>query len=182
MNRRRLLICDVLISTGLRCSELCDLRLQDTPFVLGRNVIIVYRGKNDLDREVPVSERLAAAITEYIKKYRGRTMPRHIRRSDISKPLFYSQRMKPFTPSGIYKFVQKTADEAGLIKKVTPHMFRHTFATNLARQGAGIQLEDIKGLMGHSSLSITEKYLHFARQFSDDMGQKIDRAIGQFCE
>ena len=67
-SQRTGLIIDILINSGLRAGELCNLRLCHTPKYLGTDVLAVYRGKNDRDRDVPISPRLTGDITKYIKE------------------------------------------------------------------------------------------------------------------
>ena len=169
---RERLICDLLLHTGLRAKELCQLRLQDTPTVLGVNAIEVYRGKEDKDRTVPVSGRLAHLIEFYIKQLRGLTMPRRIKRSDIDKPLFYSQSQRPYTPNTLYVMIRRTGLRAGIRKRLHPHMFRHTFAVNSLRNGVDIYL--LQYLMGHSDIKTTSMYLHIVKEHIKDLGDKLD--------
>lgn len=136
LNKRNLLICQVLLCTGIRAQELCNLRLQDTPIGLQTNKIFVHRGKNDADRLIPISKRLSEEIAEYIRKIRPKMMPRHVRRGDLSKPLFYSHLRKQYTADGLYRLIKRIAARAGIEKRITPHMYRHTFATESLRNRA----------------------------------------------
>ncbi len=197
-DRRLFLICDILLNTGLRIQELAKLRVQDTPGVLGENVIEVYKGKGNKDRTIPISKRLATAIDKYISKIRPKTLPRHIRRSDISKPLFYSSRKKtylqtvravdkktgeislrPRASTSLFRMIKGRGEAAGIKKSLHPHMFRHTFAVNSLRSkdegGAGIDIYSLQNLMGHSSLETTVQYLHFLNIQANGMGERLDR-------
>lgn len=170
--RRILLICDILLHTGLRAFELCRLRVQDTPFVLRVNVIEVYRGKNNKDRGVDISKRLSGEISNYIKHLRSATMPRHIKRGDVSKPLFYSQHRKPYTTNALYRLIGKLGERAGLSKHLHTHMFRHTFAVNALLKGVDIYL--LQQLMGHSDITTTAQYLHIVNAHIKGLGEKLD--------
>jgi len=169
---RELLICDLMLHTGLRANELCCLRVQDTPLVLGVNAIVIYRGKGDKDRSVPISGRLAHCIEIYIKHLRGQTMPPRAKRSDISKPLFYSRIKQPYTPNALYLMIRRIGKRAGITKTLHPHMFRHTFAVNTLLTGIDIYL--LQELMGHSEIVTTSKYLHIVNAHLRGLGDKLD--------
>lgn len=170
------LICDVLLNTGLRATELCDLRVRDTPFVLGRNSVEVYRGKNDKDRTVPISSRLAKEITKYIEGVRPKTLGLHVRRSAVAvnKCLFYSPHREPFKRLALNWAIGLAARKAGITKPITPHKLRHTFATNALIQG--VHIDRLRRLMGHSSVATTMKYLDFVEEMDTKLGEQIDQA------
>jgi len=94
--RRMTLIVQILLNTGLRIGELARLRVRDTPVVIGENVIEVYRGKYDRDRTIPVSGQLAGAIGRYVRRDRPGTLPRWASPADYSRPVFYSDRRRPY--------------------------------------------------------------------------------------
>ena len=171
--RRWLLICDILLRTGMRTMELCKLRVQDTPIVLGRNEIYVYRGKNQKDRPIPISQRLADEIARYCKEVRPKTMPRRIRRADTSRPLLYSIHKKPLSRGGIYFIVHTVAKKAGLQKNVHPHMFRHTFGTRVADSNKA-NIKELMRLLGHSHISTTEIYINFVDKHYNELGEQLD--------
>lgn len=188
------LISDLLFRTGLRETELAQLRVCDTPLVLGTNVIEVYRGKNNKDRTIQISQRLADSLGEYVKQFRPKTMPRHIRRSDITRPVFYSQGRRPYlqkvrvvskgtgeittrlrTSVSLYRKFRITGRHAGIAKRVFPHMLRHTFAVNALLNGVDIYL--LQQLMGHSDITITARYLHIVNAQLAGLGEKLDRSF-----
>jgi site-specific recombinase XerD len=168
---RVLMIYQLMLSTGLRPAELCDLRLQDTPVVLGENIIMVYRGKNDKDREIPISKKLADALTGYIREVRPGTMPRHHSRSDNLRPVFYSHIKKQDTPNSLNKLFHRIGRQAGLTKELHPHMLRHTFATNTLDKG--IDIYTLKQFMGHSNIAITAGYLHLTKDHLKGLGERL---------
>ena len=172
--RRLLLICDILLNTGLRASELCALRVMDTPRILGRNVIEVYRGKGDKDRTIQISSRLAELVTRYINNVRPGTLPIFIKHSDTAKSLFYNSHKKVFKRQSLYKMVKRNARKAGIGKDVTPHMFRHTFATNVLIKGEPPYR--LQRLLGHKSLVTTMKYVHFVEDIDEQIGERIDHS------
>jgi integrase/recombinase XerD len=163
--RRRLLVIDLLLNTGLRASELCSLRIKHTPLIIGAPVVEVYRGKKNKDRSVPISKRLAEALIEYIKRDRSKTMPRHIRRSDTNGWLFYNQCRRQMKYDGLYKQVRRAAVRAGIAKRIRPHILRHTYATNAL--ASGMEMPDLSLRLGHSDIRTTARYCHVIddRQF-----------------
>lgn len=163
--RKRMLIVDILLNAGLRASELCNLRIKHLPGVIGANVIEVYRGKGNKDRTIPISQRLADSIADYIKCDRGRTMPRHRLRSDPNGWLFFNQCKRQFKYHALYQMVRRSAVRAGIAKRIRPHKLRHSFATNQLESGTPIT--DLSLWLGHTDLRVTQRYLHVTgkRQF-----------------
>ena len=170
--KRRMVICELLLHTGLRAEELCSLRIKDTPGVLGVLSVEVYRGKGDKDRTIPISRRLAMMISGYSEQARGKTMPKYIKRSDINRPVFYSQQRKPYTPNSLYILIRRAGSQAGIAKHLHPHMFRHTFATNALANG--VDIRTVQYLMGHSDVKVTEKYLHLIGAQIEGLGEQLD--------
>ncbi len=177
MGRRNHLICELLLQTGLRNRELCRLRVQDTPVILGVNAIEVYIGRFSKDRTIEVSERLASMLTEYIETDRRKLMNR--RRSDTSRPVFFSSMGKPLSTCGLWYIIRTLAKAAGIEKRITPHMLRHTCATFALMSkdagGYGLDILEVMGLLGHTSMSVTEKYAHFVRGMNCGIGERLDR-------
>jgi site-specific recombinase XerD len=174
--RRDLLIVDIMLNTGLRASELCRLRVCDTPVVIGRPVIEVYKGKNQKDRTIPVSERLAKKIAAYVSQIRPKTLPRYVKRKDYNRALFYSQRLKPLTRFGLWVKLVRIGIRLGLVKRLHPHMLRHSFATDaLLRNEAVVK---VQRYMGHRSLNTTIVYTHVCDDVTGGAGARIDHV---FC-
>ena len=119
-----------------------------------------------------MSQRIAKRLAGYIENDRRRTLPRHVLRSDVNKPVFYSQKKKRLGRSGLYRMVQQAAKKAGVIKNVHPHMLRHTFAVNALIRGVDIYL--LSTLMGHSNIGMTSKYLHIVNAQIEGLGEKLD--------
>ena len=189
--RKLILICDLFFCTGLRETELAQLRVQDTPFVLGQDVIEIYRGKGNKDRTIQISRRLAAELSEYIRMVRPKTMPRHVKRGDISNPLFYSRQARPYiqqfetvnkktkevkirlrASTALYRAIRRAGKHAGIAKYIYPHMLRHTFAVNALLKGVDIYL--LQELMGHSDITMTARYLHLINTQLKGLGEKLD--------
>ncbi len=135
-------ILTLLYSTGLRISELINLISRDIDF---DERTIRVRGKGDKDRIVLFDEKTKELLTEYLK----------FRKSN-AEYLFVNRQNNKLTPRYIQLMIKKYADKAGIKKKVTPHVLRHSFATHLLKNGVDIRV--IQQLLGHTSLSTTQIY------------------------
>ena len=140
-------ILEVLYSCGLRVSELCDLKLGDLFF--GEGYIRVI-GKGDKQRLVPVSSIARSRIQLYMD-VRGKER----RKEEI---LFLNNRGKKLTRVMIFTIIKQAAQRAGIDKKISPHTFRHSFATHLLEGGANIR--QVQELLGHENILTTEIYTH----------------------
>ncbi|MGC8609771.1 MAG: site-specific tyrosine recombinase/integron integrase [Thermoplasmata archaeon] len=144
-NFRDYVILMTLAYTGLRVSELVSLNIEDIDFY--DNIIHIKSGKGDKDRIVIIDPKVIELIKEYLKNEKR-----------FSGPLFISKKKMRITSTHIERIVKKYVKLAGITKKVTPHTFRHTFATILLKNGADIRF--IQQLLGHSSISTTQIYTH----------------------
>lgn len=143
-------IIELLFSTGLRVSELCGL---DSDLDLSRDEFSV-RGKGDKVRVVFLSPSAKAAVGEYLKK-----------RGDMSEALFvgYSavgtrKEVARLTARSVERIIKGYAIKAGITRKVTPHVIRHSFATDLLENGA--DLRSVQALLGHANIATTQVYTH----------------------
>ncbi len=141
-------ILEMLFSTGLRVSELCSL---DSDLDLSRDELSV-RGKGDKVRVVFLSEAAKDAVKAYLKA-----------RKDMGEALFVNiakgrERGERLTPRSIERIMKTYAAKAGITKKVTPHVLRHSFATDLLSNGADIR--SVQQLLGHASINTTQIYTH----------------------
>jgi site-specific recombinase XerD len=141
-------ILELLFSSGLRVSELVSL---DVARVNLKTREFSVRGKGSKDRLVFVSERASEAIKNYLS-LRGDSDPR--------APLFVSDSGSRLTTRSIQRIVAGSALKAGIVKKVTPHTMRHSFATSMLREGADIR--SVQSLLGHSNIATTQIYTHVA--------------------
>ncbi len=141
-------ILELLFSSGLRVSELVSL---DVARVNLKTREFSVRGKGSKDRLVFVSERASEAIKNYLS-LRGDSDPR--------APLFVSDSGSRLTTRSIQRIVAGSALKAGIVKKVTPHTMRHSFATSMLRKGADIR--SVQSLLGHSNIATTQIYTHVA--------------------
>ena len=154
-NIRGTAILETLYATGIRVSELVGLNLSDIDFSNG--LIKVY-GKGDKQRFVPIGKPALEAIKEY-RKIREQILRKKRPRFLLSEEaLFLNLRGYRLTARSVSRIVRNYANLGGLKAKVTPHTFRHTFATHLLE--AGCDLRSVQELLGHKSLSTTQIYTH----------------------
>ncbi|MCL5799856.1 MAG: tyrosine-type recombinase/integrase [Candidatus Thermoplasmatota archaeon] len=146
-----------LAYTGIRVGELCSLDLKDVD--LEENTIRIRGGKGDKDRIVIMSRECSASIREYIDGVRMS--------ANTTAALFVSSRGTRYDPSTIERIVRRIREEAGISKKVTPHVLRHTFATSLLRNGGDIRF--IQQILGHASVATTQIYTHVDDGMLKDM-------------
>ena len=139
------LIISLLYSSGLRVSELVNLKVSDINSQDGTGW--VRRGKGGKDRLIIISPKLVKGLYEYLE---GR-----------SNQYIFSKE-KPLTTRNIQKIIKFTSKRAGIQKKVTPHTLRHSFATHLLENGTDIRI--IQTMLGHSSLSTTQVYTHISSE------------------
>ncbi len=141
-------IMELLYASGLRVSELINLKLSDLNLDMG--FIHVY-GKGDKERIVPTTEYVAEKLNDYIKNQRLMLLKHE--NTDI---LFLTNRGKGFTRQGLWKTIKKYVLISGISKNITPHTFRHSFATHLIENGA--DLRAVQEMLGHSDISTTQVY------------------------
>jgi len=142
-------------ATGVRVSELVALKLQDILFSEG--VARVF-GKGAKERLVPVGRRALGAVSSYAREIRP-TLDRGKTRGF----LFLNARGTPLSRVGAWGIIKAHSRRAGLVKRVTPHTLRHTFATHLLEGGA--DLRAVQEMLGHADLSTTQLYTHVDRDY-----------------
>lgn len=151
IGKRDTAIVEMLFSTGLRVSELSKLKIENIN--LKRDEFTV-RGKGKKHRVVFFSDESRDAIKEYVDA-RSDTSPYlfigHDRAKQAREPM-------PLTPRSIQRVIDRYARKAGITKKITPHVLRHTFATDLLRNGADIR--SVQAMLGHESITTTQVYTH----------------------
>lgn len=148
-------ILETLYGCGLRVSELLDLRLSDLFFEEG---FIKVRGKGNKERFVPVGP----VTRKYISLYRDQIRVHWSPGKGYEEVLFLNRRGRRLSRAMIFTIVKRQAELAGIRKKVSPHTFRHSFATHLLQNGADIRA--IQQMLGHESITTTEVYMHVDRQ------------------
>ena len=172
---RDLSILETLYSTGLRVSELAALNRAQVD--LTRREFMV-RGKGRKPRIVFLSEKAAGIIKSYLEKRTDNLDPLFINIKRAKKNLIIDQSIlnpesKRLTTVSIQNIVNKYARKAGIIKKVTPHTLRHSFATELLINGADIR--SVQELLGHASITTTQIYTHVTDKALREVHQKFHR-------
>ncbi|HEU4719620.1 MAG TPA: site-specific tyrosine recombinase XerD [Bacteroidia bacterium] len=153
---RNVAIIETLYSCGLRVSELVNLRISD--LFTGEGYIRVI-GKGNKERLVPIGGMAVKQIRNYMENVRV-----HIAiKKGQEDFLFLSKRGTKLTRVMIFTMVKTLAEKCGLRKKISPHTFRHSFATELVEGGA--DLRAVQEMLGHSSITTTEIYTHIDREF-----------------
>lgn len=145
-------ILETLYSTGLRVSELCSLNIDQIN--LDRKEFSI-RGKGEKDRVVFISPSAASALSSYLKTRRDEANPLFIHFAGVKDEEGDFMRL---TPRSIQRMISKYAKLAGITKKVTPHVLRHSFATDLLINGADIR--SVQAMLGHASITTTQIYTH----------------------
>lgn len=158
---RNLTILVVLFSTGLRVSELINLKRKDIDLKRGEFMV---RGKGNKPRVVFLSEE----AKELLKKY-------FARRTDNAEGILIAHKghskHQPLTARSIQRIVEKYAKKAGIIKRVSPHTLRHTMATDLLINGADIR--SVQAILGHSSITTTQVYTHITDKQLKEVHRKF---------
>lgn len=144
-------IIETLYGCGLRVSEVIDLKLSDLFFKEG---FIKVTGKGNKERFIPIGEVTQEYITAYLGNSRHR-VPIKKKATDI---VFLNRRGNQLTRAMIFTIVKNLALAANLNKNISPHTFRHSFATHLLENGA--DLRSIQLMLGHESITTTEIYMH----------------------
>jgi integrase/recombinase XerD len=148
-------ILEILYSSGLRVSEVVDLRLGGIDLDEG---VVLVRGKGSKERLIPLGRPAAAAIERYLREVRPR-----VSTGRGEGRVFLSARGRPLSRQTVWSLVARSARAAGIDRKVSPHTLRHTFATHLLEGGA--DLAAVQELLGHVDISTTQIYTHVDRRY-----------------
>jgi len=150
-----------IYSAGLRRSEVINLRKEDVDF--DRNIIFIRGAKGKKDRIGILSDANSRLLNVYLKQFKPKYW------------MFESPDRKKYSSSSISRALNKSAITAGLNKKVTPHMLRHSFATHLLEQG--VDMRYIQNLLGHESTKTTEIYTHVSKKSLNKIKSPLDRIL-----
>ena len=145
---------ELMYATGLRVSELVNLKLQDID--LNQDVVRTF-GKGSKERVIPIGDYSKEYLEIYIYEYRG-TMLKKVN----SEYLFLNNHGNKMTRQGFFKIIKKISKEKGIDKDLSPHTLRHSFASHLLKYGA--DLRTIQELLGHSDISTTQIYTHISNE------------------
>jgi len=150
---------ELLYATGLRVSELINLRQSQVNFNQG---VLRIVGKGDRERLIPLGDESQRWLTDFIDGPRMEILLE--RQTDY---LFPTRRGDRMTRQAFWHIIKRYADKAGIRKKLSPHSLRHAFATHLLNRGADLRVVQL--LLGHSDLSTTQIYTHVARERLKDL-------------
>ena len=150
-------ILEMLYSSGLRVSEVCELKINNIQFDLD---LVRFFGKGSKERIIPLTYYARKWLKKYLSESRKILSSRSKRSSNY---VFLSNNGLSLTRMAIWLSVKKYVNSAGVLKKISPHTFRHSFATHLIDGGAN--LIEVQALLGHADISTTEIYTHLSREF-----------------
>jgi integrase/recombinase XerD len=150
-------ILETLYASGLRVSELTNLKLTNLFANIG---FVKVTGKGDKERLVPIGESALKHIQLYMEGVRRKQMNIH---ADHANILFLNRRGKALSRVMVFMIVKEAVANAGITKNISPHTFRHSFATHLIEGGA--DLRAVQDMLGHESITTTEIYTHLDRDY-----------------
>jgi len=139
---------ELMYATGLRVSELVNLKIHDIDLDMA---LVRTMGKGSKERIIPIGDYALYYINQYINNYRNGML-----KKEYNDYLFLNNHGKKMTRQGFFKILKKVAEENGIKKDFSPHTLRHSFATHLLNNGA--DLRSIQELLGHSDISTTQIY------------------------
>src|SRR5215216_6724146 len=148
-NPRDYAVLQVFLQTGIRVSELANLRIEDIDFI---KPSITVRGKGKQEREIALEKKGIHALKSYLA----------VRVESFSSRVFLTYQGEPISERGIRKLVVKYRKEAGITKKASCHTLRHTFATYKAEKG--VSAFQLQQWLGHANLNTTQLYVHLGKQ------------------
>jgi len=154
---------EVMYATGLRVSELVNLKINDIDF---DSCLVKTLGKGSKERIIPIGDYAIYFVLKYLKEYRPLLL-----KKEYTDYLFLNNRGTKISRQSFYKIVEDLAVKKNIKTKISPHTLRHSFATHLLDRGADIV--SIKELLGHSSLATTQIYTHISNQKLQDEYNKF---------
>lgn len=153
----------VLYATGLRVSELVSLKLVDVDLNQG---VVLTMGKGKKERFVPVGQVALQWIETYLKLARPIFL-----KTKNSSFLFIERQTEPPSRQTFWKFLKSRAKQVGILKPVSPHVIRHSFATHLLENGADLRIVQV--MLGHADISTTQIYTHVSKDHLQDIHRKF---------
>lgn len=154
-------ILEVMYATGLRISELINLKMDELHLTMG---FIQTIGKGNKERILPIGGMAVNYLNEYLEDSRPIF---ESRAKEVSPFVFLNSRGKGLSRQGVWKNIKKIVQMAGIKQNVTPHMIRHSFATHLLENGADLRI--VQELLGHSDISTTQIYTHITKARMKDI-------------
>jgi len=162
MGYRDIAILETLYSAGLRVSELCALEMNN---ILSDSSMLRVLGKGNKERYVPLGSKVIKLIDDYCKYVRSKLVDKE--KSDAN--VFLSKNGKKLTRMTIFNIMKKWTQISGINKDISPHTFRHSFATHLLEGGA--DLRAVQEMLGHSDISTTQIYTHLDNEYLKEVHQ-----------
>ncbi len=160
---------EFLYSTGTRVAELVSLNMEALDFERG---VVRVRGKGERERQIPIGKQAIEALLEYFPQRDQLIRSRLLKKKSVEQAaVFLNGRGTRLSTRSVERLVKGYAERAGINAPVTPHALRHSFATHLLEMGA--DLRSVQELLGHASLSTTQKYTHLNM---DHLMEVYDRA------
>lgn len=153
---------ELLYATGIRVSELISLTINNINWQTG---YIIVMGKGGKERIVPIGQVAYDCLSRYVNKVRSGLL-----KGNLTTVLFLNRSGGGLTRQGFWKIVKKYAKKAGMMKRVYPHTFRHSFATHILERGG--DLRSVQVMLGHSDISTTQIYTHVTRERLKDIHRK----------
>jgi integrase/recombinase XerD len=153
---------ELMYATGIRVSELVSLSMNNVNWQMG---YLIVMGKGSKERIVPIGKTSCDWLNKYAEKVRPRLL-----KGNSTNTIFLNRSGSGLSRQGFWKIVRKYAKRSGLLKKVHPHTFRHSFATHLLEGGA--DLRSVQVMLGHSDISTTQIYTHITRERLKDIHRK----------
>lgn len=153
-DQRDRVMLELLYATGLRVSELVSVEVAQVNFEVG---YLRVTGKGSKQRIVPMGELARSLLQEYVERVRSQLLKQR-----LSRFVFVTRRGGPLTRQAFWKALRQRARRAGISKKISPHVLRHSFATHLLEGGA--DLRSVQTLLGHADIATTQIYTHVERE------------------
>lgn len=154
LDMRNKAMIELLYATGLRVTELIELKQSDFHRTMG---FVRCVGKGSKERIIPVGDIALQAVNDYLDKAR----PKLVKQNKSENTLFLNHHGRPLTRQGFWKIIKQLAQVVGIKKRISPHMLRHSFATHLLENGA--DLRAVQEMLGHEDISTTEIYTHVTK-------------------
>lgn len=146
---------ELMYATGMRVSELVDLKLDNVNLDVG---FIKCKGKGQKERIIPVGRKAITAIERYLNKIR----PKLVKKKENVQHLFLTRLGRKMSRQTFWKIIKKYLKRAKIKKEVSPHTLRHSFATHLLERGADLRV--VQELLGHANISTTQIYTHINKE------------------
>lgn len=164
LNERNKAMLELMYATGLRVSELTNLQTSDLHLSMG---FVRCFGKGNKERIIPLGEYASNSLDIFLENGRKHL----VKKNPEEKSLFVNHHGRALSRQGFWKIIKQIAVDKGLLKTITPHMLRHSFATHLLENGA--DLRAVQEMLGHADISTTQIYTHITKTRLRDMYEQF---------